>query len=464
MRSIQSRFSPSQPDQRLSQAETLLRQGRLLEANALCQQMLAARPNCPETLNCLALIQQQQGQWFQAEQSLRRAIQAAPGYAAAHRSLGKILSAQNRHEPAISAFRQAIQLQPDKVDANIHLGRLLRKLGRLQEALQTYRHAAAHRRHDPQVHYETGSLLAEMDQADEAIMALQAAYQSNPDDDEIIKLLGVLLHRQGRIEEARDLLGQALFQRGGTGRALPLLQHWRCLMPDDPIAGFRLAAWFGHETPTRPCEAYVTDLFDRYADHFDDHLEQLEYRAPTVLAQRLAAVLGAPAQCWRILDAGCGTGLCGPLLRPFAAHLTGVDLSPRMVEKAGERGGYDALILAEITAFMAAHPKEYDVIFSTDTLIYFGDLEPPLHTASVALAPGGLLAFTVEQLADNAGEFRLNPSGRYAHSRAYLEHTLRTAGLTLLSIDSSVLRLERNEPVNGYLALVSKPSDMASIS
>ena len=36
----------------------------------------------------------------------------------------------------------------------------------------------------------------------------------------------------------------------------------------------------------------------------------------------------------RILDAGCGTGLCGPLLRPLAARLVGVDLSEKMVELA----------------------------------------------------------------------------------------------------------------------------------
>ena len=28
-----------------------------------------------------------------------------------------------------------------------------------------------------------------------------------------------------------------------------------------------------------------------------------------------------------MLDAGCGTGLCAPLLRPYASRLTGVDLS-----------------------------------------------------------------------------------------------------------------------------------------
>ncbi|NEU35571.1 methyltransferase, partial [bacterium LRH843] len=73
-------------------------------------------------------------------------------------------------------------------------------------------------------------------------------------------------------------------------------------------------------------------------------------------------------------DAGCGTGLCGPLLAPYCQRLDGVDLSPKMLEKAKSKQLYDRLSKAELTAFLNNAPDMYDVIIAADVLCYFGDL------------------------------------------------------------------------------------------
>src|SRR5699024_10679782 len=135
------------------------------------------------------------------------------------------------------------------------------------------------------------------------------------------------------------------------------------------------------------------------------------------------------SECLDMLDAGCGTGLCAPLLRAHASHLVGVDLSSGMIEKARQRGGYDELVVAELTAFMQDRPASFDVIVSADTLIYFGDLTPVMHAASQALRPGGRLAFTLEAAADDTAQIVLGPSGRYQHGRDHLLHVLDQAGL-----------------------------------
>ena len=118
-----------------------------------------------------------------------------------------------------------------------------------------------------------------------------------------------------------------------------MLQFWLRLMPDDPIAQHRLASWFGQDqAPARASDAYVTYLFDRYAEGFDQHLvQELNYQAPAVIAGGSPKCWSAPAAYLDVLDAGCGTGLCAPLLHPYARHLVGVDLSPRMLDKARER-------------------------------------------------------------------------------------------------------------------------------
>jgi predicted TPR repeat methyltransferase len=444
----------------LVQAMAFHRQGNLLEARSLYERVLRSQPEHPEALNFFGILQQQQGQSTQAEQLIRRAIRAAPAYASAHTNLGNILIVQQRYEDAIAAYRQAIILRPDEVEACVNLGALLKGLGRLPEALEAYQWASERCPGDPEIHYRLGVLRAESGRAEEARAALEVTLQANGAHQGALMLMGTLLHRLGQIEEARAVLGNAVFQLGGTENALALLQHWLRLMPDDPVAQHRLAAWFGQDTPARASDAYVTDLFDRYADQFDEHLQRLGYRAPALIGARLADVLGEGIGQFDVLDAGCGTGLCQPLLRPYARRLTGVDLSPRMVDRARARGGYDELVVAELTAFLSERNQAYDLIVSADTLVYFGDLTQVCGAAASALRPGGWLAFTVEQAEREAAPegHCLNKSGRYSHTAEYLDRTLTVAGLSEPLVTAVTLRQEGERPVLGFVVLVRKPN------
>jgi len=113
---------------------------------------------------------------------------------------------------------------------------------------------------------------------------------------------------------------------------------------------------------------------------------------------------------------------------------------------------YDELCEAELTAFMRARPRAYDLIVSADTLVYFGALTEVLQAAAGALRPRGLLVFTVERTADDpAAGFRLNPHGRYSHAESYLRATLGAAGFAPPTIDRAVLRQENKVPVQGFV-------------
>src|SRR6185503_17156267 len=102
---------------------------------------------------------------------------------------------------------------------------------------------------------------------------------------------------------------------------------------DPERIGFVLASIDMETVPAMAPAGYVKDLFDSYADRFDDELvEWLHYRTPELLEQLV--LRNPPPAPLDILDLGCGTGLCGPLLRPIARRLTGVDLSPNMLAKA----------------------------------------------------------------------------------------------------------------------------------
>ena len=77
-----------------------------------------------------------------------------------------------------------------------------------------------------------------------------------------------------------------------------------------------------------------------------------------LVAEAVAAALGGPKGTLDVLDAGCGTGWCGPHVRPYARRLTGVDLSPAMIERAEARRVYDELVVAELTEYLAETTEE----------------------------------------------------------------------------------------------------------
>ena len=444
----------------LTQARDWQRRGNPGEAQTLCRRILATQPRHADALKLLGMLLLRQGQPILAEQTLRQAIHSTLGDAAAYANLGAALTAQRRYEEAVAAFRHAIRLRADDADVHSQLGDALQELKQLPEAVAAWRKASALHPTDPELHYRLGATLAELGQSEEAIAALEITCEANPDQTAAIRLLVTLLHGQGQIVEAGHVVGSAVLRWGVTNEALALLQHWLTLTPDDPVAQHFLTAWFSKETPARAADAYVTRLFDQYADQFDEYLQALDYRAPELLAEAIATVLGTPNGTLEVLDAGCGTGLCGPLLRPYAQRLIGVDLSSGMLEKAQERGSYDELAVAELTTFLTERPAHYDLIVSADTLVYFGDLKPVVAGAMAALRSAGWLAFTVEQAAAEAAPdgFRLNRSGRYSHTADYVRQVLAGAGLMLVRLASVQLRMEHNQPVFGWLAIAQHPA------
>ena len=128
-----------------------------------------------------------------------------------------------------------------------------------------------------------------------------------------------------------------------------------------------------------------------------------------------------------------------------------------MLGKARERGAYDELVRAELTAYLEANRQRFDTLLSADTLCYFGPLDEFARAAFAALTPGGVLVFTVER--EEGGEpYRLQPSGRYSHSRVAVEASLTRAGFTVVAIADDTLRQEAGEPVHGLVVTAQRPA------
>jgi predicted TPR repeat methyltransferase len=223
------------------------------------------------------------------------------------------------------------------------------------------------------------------------------------------------------------------------------------------VAQHLLAACTEQAVPARASDACVRTIFEGFAESFDHVLEKLQYRAPALVAEAAADVMGPPEARLDILDAGCGTGLCAQHFKPYARRLVGVDLSLEMLKRAGMRRLYDELILGELTAFVGAVPAAWDHIVSADTLVYFGDLAPVMAATRLGLRPGGHLVFTLERTDESLPQgFKINPHGRYSHTESYVRRVLAEAGLEARRVTPVHLRLELRKPVEGLLVVAAR--------
>jgi predicted TPR repeat methyltransferase len=267
------------------------------------------------------------------------------------------------------------------------------------------------------------------------------------------ELFGQALERAPRWAPAWFALGEAREKLGdGEGAA----DAFRSALAADPAdaqgAAARLALLGRGDAPRALPQAYVARLFDDYAPRFDAHLtEILAYRAPALIAAALDSA--APGRRFaRALDIGCGTGLMGQAVRGRVDHLTGVDLSPRMIAKARERGVYDALKVGDATAFLKRRPRSaFNLILAADSLVYMGDLEPALAATAMALDSGGLIAFSLETWEGDG--FRLGASMRFAHGPAYVEQTAAGVGVRPIRTEEASTRRDRGRDAPGLVCV-----------
>lgn len=431
----------------LNEAIRAHQHGDLDTAERLYRQVLERNLAQPDALHFLGVLNHQRGRSDEAVGLIQAAIKAVPKHADAHNNLGNIHNECGRLAEAEACYRRALKCASAHVDALSNLAMVLDAREQLPQAFAAYGRFLEVAPNNARAHYLMGMFLRSHAQNLEHIaQAVECFRQAFALDSKLLPALeaeGVSLYALKRHEEARQVY-----------------RDWLARDPDNPVPRHMLAACGGAEAPVRAGDAYVRAEFDDFAERFDRQLiENLNYHAPQALAAVLADVLPSPAAQWDILDAGCGTGLCAPLLRPHARRLVGVDLSTGMLEQARRRGGYDDLVEAELTEFLQGHPREFDVVLSADTLVYFGDLASVLAAAHAALRPGGRLAASLEAL-DGEG-FALSFSGRFQHSRSYVEQALREAGFADVRIAADSLRKEAGQPVASWVVLATSRGDLA---
>ena len=256
----------------------------------------------------------------------------------------------------------------------------------------------------------------------------------------------------------------------------------------------------------RKPKEFVAELFDSFADTFDDKLlKGLQYKVPTLvgeLAKQLLLVAEEDYLYPAVLDAGCGTGLAGrslrPLIHPTIGILVGVDASKKMLIKAtkctlskgcglpieeddsGSSSSSEVLyhrllqmdledmtidnllnddsiengaVISSTMPVTLSKVQGFNLIAAADVLVYFGDLTNLFQTfANISLSNSKLIvSCELTTLEEAPLGYRLLPSGRFAHSKTHVVDVANKVGYSLIYYKEIVPRMEKGEPVQGHL-------------
>jgi predicted TPR repeat methyltransferase len=369
------------------------------------------------------------GQYGEAEQRFQAALELVPGRPSTLANLGATRIKLGKPHEAIEALEQALSHDADAVDALQYRAVALNMLGRHEAALADWTRVVRVQPDPGTAWLLHGETLQQLDRHEEALASYDAALARNPRLGQAWSRRGALLKDMGLHQEAAVAFQQAI----DCGDDLELNRYF-------------LAALNGRDPPASPPRRYVEVLFDGYAEKFDEHLvEILNYQAHRVLVDQVAALA---RRFEHALDLGCGTGLCGPLVKPMAQGLDGVDVSGNMLAKAEALGVYDRLVRDDAAHYLATTSHRYDLALSADVFIYVGALEAVFDGVARVMKPGGVFCFSVE-LASDEQDFVLRPSQRYAHSERYLRALALRHGFEIRSMLRHPIREDQRQPIPG---------------
>jgi len=263
----QDKLQPSPPGSHPAALHPLLqeaiahhRAGRLREAEALYQQILALEPQHAEANHLLGLIAYRTGQLDRAAELLGQATSSHPTQSTYWFNLGVVLQKQGKWDDALSVYRRALSLNPAHAEAHTNVGNVFMDQGKPAEAEASYREALRIKPEYVEARNNLGVALKEQDRFTEAEAAYRDALALAPSHVEAHCNLGAALMDEGRLDEATACLEQALRLKPEYLKAIYHLAFafLRRTQFDQAVEYFRRSAAIKHVHAPRTTEPWVT--------------------------------------------------------------------------------------------------------------------------------------------------------------------------------------------------------------
>lgn len=172
--------------------------------------------------------------------------------------------------------------------------------------------------------------------------------------------------------------------------------------------------------------------YDDYATEYQAYVAERERGGvdsdPLGILPRLLDLLGDVAGL-RVLDAGCGDGYLARVLATRGARVTGVDISPRLIEMARQREGADQISyrVADLTAPLPGAAGSFDAAASYLVLTDLEDYRGFAATLGAVLKPGGRLVLALNN--PYGGVIRKHVADYFDSGATHPYRTLWAAGI-----------------------------------
>jgi len=166
---------------------------------------LAVRPRLPEGEFAAGFALARIGRTREAEIRYRRALAMRPDFAAAWINLGSLLRALGQEMTAEAAFRRGVELRPNLISGWVNLAILERERERPDRAEAYLRRAFALNPNQVETLVAWSQFRAAEKDLAGAWSWLRWALAVNPYLDEAVNMHGILLHKEGRFDEAVEV-------------------------------------------------------------------------------------------------------------------------------------------------------------------------------------------------------------------------------------------------------------------
>lgn len=467
------KYEPNNSILQLHLANVLKAQGLFNQAETVLQKTIAENPHYASAFNNLGTVFYAQGKFSKAISAYRSAIEKEPEFMDAYYNLGLVLVKQNQWDEAILAYQQLLRHAPNHFAARFHLACVLMQQNKIDDALTEF---ITIEKAEPN-HYETQFNMAtcylKKGAFNEAKIHYMNALSLTENDGQILFNLGVIETQLGNMDSAiqyyqkairvhpdffaaHNNLGVAFLAKQHAAFALQHFQEAARLEPNNVSIQYTIQALSHNQQLASAPTDYVKSLFNSYADHYEKHLlTALDYQIPTHF-QRVLMQLHRENGLLDCLDLGCGTGLCGEFIKPFAKTVTGVDLSENMLEMAREKNIYDILHCGDFNSFLTNKTAAYDLIVAGDALVYLGNIETLFQMIQQALRNNGYFIFNTE--ISESEDYKMNQSGRFSHHKKYIETLSKKNNLSVKYYEKVITRMQNNEPVYGHLYVLQRNS------
>lgn len=438
-------LAKSRDPQNLAQiAELHKRGGRVGKAEETYRAAIALDSRCYEAHNNLGNILQQTGRTAEATRHFALAFQVNPKDPIVAFNLAVGLSAQHQFRHAVTVFREAIALNPSYADAHSALAYTLTQLAEYDEAERHFMEAL---KIDP-LHFgarvNLGLALIDQGKVVEAFEQAQILSRAETATGFPHKSFGILLARAGCPDGAKLCFENHLAGHPGER---------------DEIA--MLLASVGGALPSRATDQQIAQIYSARAHGWDNGAAGTTgYQGHRLVAAALVHLNAHRAET--VVDAGCGTGLVGELLRADARHLVGVDMSEPMLAQARLKNVYDELHQGDLSAYLNGHPQSCDVIVSAATLIHFGDLDPVFEAAARCLRANGLFVFTAFPNDDDADAVAIGTlnglaqGGCFRHGENYIRGMAAKHGFEVELLRREAHEYARQAPITGLVVALRR--------